>query len=58
MFLLDKETEIIEFNYKETDTDIIWKAPLGLSCLKKVQHAKKDEQLLTGYFSIFRAYMQ
>ena len=58
MFLLDKGTEIIEFNYKETDTDFIWRSPLGLSCLKKSQIYRKDEQYLTdnytgGWFEAF-----
>ncbi len=56
--LLDKGTEIIEFNLKETDTDFIWRSPQGLSCLKKIQFAKKDEHILTdgytgGWFECF-----
>ncbi|MGE5605821.1 MAG: hypothetical protein ACM3YE_09035 [Bacteroidota bacterium] len=56
--LLDKGTEIIEFNFKETDTDFIWRSPQGLSCLKKIQFAKKDEHILTdgytgGWFECF-----
>jgi hypothetical protein len=48
--LLDKGTEIIEFNFKESDTDFIWRSPQGLSCLKKIQFARKDEHILTdGY---------
>jgi hypothetical protein len=57
-FLLDKGTEIIEFNQKETDTDFIWRSPQGLSCLEKIKFAKKDEQILTdgytgGWFECF-----
>jgi len=57
-FLLDKGTEIIELNQKETDTDFIWRSPQGLSCLKKVQFARKDYHILTdtytgGWFECF-----
>ena len=57
-FLLDKGTEIIEFNQKETDTDFMWRSPQGLSCLEKIKFAKKDEQILTdgytgGWFECF-----
>lgn len=58
MFILDKGTDIIEFNYKETDTDFIWRSPQGLSCLKKIEYVRKDEQILTdnytgGWFEAF-----
>jgi hypothetical protein len=57
-FLLDKGTEIIEFNQKETDTDFIWRSPQGLSCLEKIKFTKKDGQILTdgytgGWFECF-----
>jgi D-hexose-6-phosphate mutarotase len=57
-FILDKGCEIIEFNDKETDTDFIWRSPLGLSCLKKIESAKKDSHILTdgytgGWFECF-----
>lgn len=56
--LLDKGTEIIEFNFKASDTDFIWRSPQGLSCLKKIQYVKKDDHILTdgytgGWFECF-----
>lgn len=57
-FLLDKGSEIIEFNFKEKDADFIWRSPLGLSCLKKMEYAQADRQMLTdrytgGWFECF-----
>lgn len=58
LILLDKGTEIIELNHKETDTDFLWRSPLGLSCLRKIRFAPVDEQALTdgytgGWFEAF-----
>jgi hypothetical protein len=58
MFILDKGTEIVEFNFKETDTDFIYRSPQGLSCMKKIEYVRKDEQILAdnytgGWFEAF-----
>lgn len=49
--LVDKGTEIIEFNYKEKDIDFVWRSPLGLSCLKKMAASAKDAQMLTDWYT-------
>ncbi len=56
--LIDKGTDIIEFNYKQTDTDFVWRNPMGLSCLYKMQkihqdHDNMNENYLGGWFDIF-----
>lgn len=58
MFLLDKGTDIIEFSYKKTDTDFIWRNPMGLSCLRKMQNIHMDydcmsDNYLGGWFEAF-----
>lgn len=58
MMLLDKGLEIIEFSYKETDTDFVWRSPQGLSNLRQTQLSQKDSQYLTdnytgGWFEVF-----
>lgn len=49
--LIDKGTEIIEFNLKERDIDFVWRSPLGLSCLEKMKAAPKDTQMLTDWYT-------
>jgi hypothetical protein len=49
--LVDKGTEIIEFNLKERDIDFVWRSPLGLSCLKKMSTSPKDDQMLTDWYT-------
>jgi hypothetical protein len=56
--LLDKGTDIIEFNYKKKDIDFAWRSPIGLSCLYKNKYAFRDNQILTdtytgGWFEAF-----
>jgi len=58
MFVLDKGTEIIEFNYKQTDTDFMYRSHMGLSSLGKMQYGWKDEQLVEdtytgGWYEMF-----
>lgn len=58
LILVGKGTEIIEFNHKASDTDIIYRSPLGLSCIEKLKYAPQDEQILTagytgGWFEAF-----
>lgn len=58
MILVGKGTEIIEFNHKASDTDIIYRSPLGLSCIDKIKYSPKDDQILTagytgGWFEAF-----
>lgn len=49
--LVDKGTEIIEFNLKERDIDFVWRSPLGLSCIKKMAYSAKDPQMLTDWYT-------
>lgn len=49
--LVDKGTEIIEFNLKDRDIDFVWRSPLGLSCLKKMASSQKDAQMLTDWYT-------
>lgn len=56
-FILDKGTDIIEFNYKKTDTDFVWRNPMGISCLRKMQGIHMDEDCMSdnylgGWFEI------
>ena len=58
LILLDKGTEIVELNHKQSDTDFLWRSPLGLSCLQKIRWAPRDDQILTdgytgGWFEAF-----
>lgn len=57
MILIDKGADIVELLYKPTDTDFIWKNPMGLSCLKKMRGLIGDEEILSdnylgGWFEI------
>ena len=57
MILIDKGCDIIELNYKPEDVDFIWKNPMGLSCLKKMQGIASDSDILSdnyagGWFEI------
>lgn len=56
--VLDKSTEIIEFNYKPADTDFVWRSPQGLSCMKRTLNIRKDQQYFQdnytgGWFEAF-----
>jgi hypothetical protein len=56
MFLLDQGTNMVEFNHKETDTDFLWRTPLGLSCLRQDQLAHGDhfnDTYTGGWFEAF-----
>ncbi len=56
--LLDHGADIIEFNHKPTDTDFVWRNPMGLSGIRKLQLAPVDadtyaDNYLGGFFEIF-----
>jgi len=58
MLLLDKGTDIIEFNYKRKDIDFAWRSPSGFACLGQNRPSWGDSQLLTdtytgGWFEAF-----
>lgn len=56
MILVDKGTDIIEFNHKATDTNFIWRTPIGLSSLRKAQSFHQNYLLDTytgGWFEAF-----
>lgn len=55
--LLDHGADILEFNYKKTDTDFVWRNPMGLSGIRKLQLAPVDadgfaDNYLGGFFEI------
>ncbi len=55
--LLDHGADIIEFAYKPTDTDFVWRNPMGFSSIKKLQMAPVDSEIfadnyLGGFFEI------
>ena len=55
--VLDHGADILEFNYKPTDTDFVWRNPMGLSGLRKFQLAPVDgdmfaDNYLGGFFEI------
>lgn len=55
--VLDHGADILEFNHKPTDTDFVWRNPMGLSGLKKLQMAPVDSDMfadnyLGGFFEI------
>ncbi len=56
--LLDHGADIIEFCHKRTDTDFVWRNPMGLSGIRKLQLAPVDadtyaDNYLGGFFEIF-----
>ncbi len=56
--LLDHGADIIEFNHKRTDTDFVWRNPMGMSGVRKLQLAPVDADIyadnyLGGFFEIF-----
>jgi hypothetical protein len=58
MILLDKGAEVVEFVHKSTDTDFLWRSPLGLGILRNQSTVRKDSQQLTdaytgGWFECF-----
>lgn len=55
--LLDHGADIIEFNDKRTDTDFVWRNPMGLSGIRKLQFSPVDadsfaDNYLGGFFEI------
>lgn len=55
--VLDHGADILEFNHKPTDTDFVWRNPMGLSGLRKFQLAPVDQDIfadnyLGGFFEI------
>ena len=55
--VLDHGADILEFAYKPTDTDFVWRNPMGLSGLRKLQLAPVDADMfadnyLGGFFEI------
>lgn len=57
LFLLDRGADILEFNYKKTDTDFVWRNPMGYSSIQKLQGAPVDadtyaDNYLGGFFEI------
>jgi len=58
LVLLDKGADIAEFLHKPTDTDCMWRSPLGLGSLHPRRFAWRDDQVLTdryygGWFEAF-----
>lgn len=51
MLLVDKGLDILEFNYKPQDMDFVWRAPQGLSILKKMQSPVSDHQYFIDYYT-------
>lgn len=55
--VLDHGADILEFAHKPTDTDFVWRNPMGLSGLRKLQLAPVDhdtfaDNYLGGFFEI------
>ncbi len=55
--VLDHGADILEFAHKPTDTDFVWRNPMGLSGLRKLQLAPVDQDMfadnyLGGFFEI------
>ena len=55
--VLDRGADILEFNYKKTDTDFVWRNPMGLSPMKKLQYVPAvgdvyGDNYFGGFFEI------
>lgn len=51
VILLDKGADIIELNYKKTDTEFMWRSPAGLDLLNQTK--TKNMCYVGGWFEIF-----
>jgi hypothetical protein len=52
MVLLDKGADIVEFVYKKTDTDFMWRSPAGLDVLT-FDRAISPQHYVGGWFELF-----
>lgn len=50
--LLDKGADILEFNYKKTDTDFMWRSPAGMDVLEFDRNIS-SQHYVGGWFELF-----